>query len=122
MNRGKREVWSCLEAVSTKDTARDTGAVLEAYFTGREIEKIKDGRVETICGNLAVKRAAKKVLFAGGFSGLSEKSIEIGRGKDGAPQVIFCRDDIAGEEIRVSISHTRDTAYGLAVYETWKDD
>jgi phosphopantetheinyl transferase (holo-ACP synthase) len=111
-----------LEAVSISDIARDKEAVLEAYFSRREREKIKNGRVATIGGNLAVKRAAKKVLSASGFSGLVEKTIEIGRGKNGAPEVIFHRDDILDEKVRVSISHTKDTAYGLAVYETGKDD
>jgi phosphopantetheinyl transferase (holo-ACP synthase) len=116
------EVHSCLETVSISDIESDKEAVLEAYFTRRESEKLKEGTIATMCGNLAVKRAAKKVLSAGGFSGLVEKAIEIGRNKNGAPEVTFHRDDFPGEEVRVSISHTKDFAYGLAVYETWKDD
>jgi phosphopantetheinyl transferase (holo-ACP synthase) len=111
-----------LEAVSIKDTARDIEAVLKATFTKWEIEKIKDGKVETICGNLAVKRAVKKVLTTGGVSGLVEQAIEIGRSKSGAVEVLVHGNDITHNGLRVSISHTKDTAYGLAVYVTEQDD
>ncbi len=122
MIRGKREVRSYLETVFLPDIARDKEAVLEAYFSPDENEKIKNGRIGTIGCNLAAKRAAKKVLSSSGFSGLVEKEIEIGRGKNGAPEVRFHRDDIPTGDVHVSLSHTADTAYGLAVYEIGKDD
>ncbi|MCP4199154.1 MAG: hypothetical protein GY762_18575 [Proteobacteria bacterium] len=116
------KVWSCLEAVSIKDTAGNIEAVLKATFTKREIEKIQDGKVETICGNLAVKRAVKKVITTGGVSGLVEQAIEIGRRKNGAVAVLVHGNDLTHNALRVSISHTKDTAYGLAVYQTGQND
>jgi phosphopantetheinyl transferase (holo-ACP synthase) len=116
------KVRSCLEAISIKDTARDKEALVEGCFTKREIAKIQDGKLETICGNLAVKRAVKKVLGDGGISSFAPQAIEIGRSNNGAVEVLVHGYDNADNALRVSISHTKETAYGLAVYETGQDD
>ena len=116
------KVRSCLEAVSITDTARNKEALLAACFTKREMEKIQDGKLETIGGNLAAKRAVKKVLGMGGVSDFAPQSIEIGRSNNGAVEVLVHGYDNADNALRVSISHTKHTAYGLAVYQTGQDD
>ena len=115
------EVRSYLETVSIQDTAGAKEAVLEANFSAGEMKRLRRGRVATICGNLAIKRAVKALLRDNGFASLPEKEIAVGRDEDGAPSVLFHARGISSEKVRVSLSHTRCTAYGIAVYEQERD-
>ena len=115
------EVRSYLETVSIQDTADAKEAMLEANFSAAETAALRRGRVATISGNLAIKRAVKALLQDNGFANVLEKEIEVMRDAKGAPRVLFHVQGISTEQVRVSLSHTRGTAYGVAVY-AWEQD
>ncbi len=57
------EVRSYLETISIADTVAEKEAVFQANFSAGEAALLKQGRVATMCGNLAIKRAVKMLLY-----------------------------------------------------------
>lgn len=92
---------------------------LARSFTEKELEII-NRRKSCAAGNFAVKEAVSKV-FGTGFRGIKLKDIEVLRDELGAPYVVLYggakekADKLGIDEIKVSISDTKDMAVAFVV-------
>ena len=92
----------------------------ERLFTGREIQDLHDKKIHSWAARFAGKEAVLKAMGTG-LRGLSWHDIEIINNDLGEP-VVFLSDKAdnivrsrGGNQIRVSLSHEREYAVGMAV-------
>jgi hypothetical protein len=97
------EIRSSLVCIDIRDVRGARDALLAEHFSAGERQALADATAPTIAGRLALKRAVGAVLPD------STRMPEIGTSTSGAPELR------AGEPIFLSVSHTADFAYGLAV-------
>ena len=111
-----------LETVAIKEVHDDVEGALTANCSHREICWLKTAPVQTVAGQVALKTALV-TLVAHCFDtiALKPQQVEIFRHPDGAPHLAPAADlpaaliDALTTRVRVSISHTREYAVGLAV-------
>ncbi|MBT3188151.1 MAG: holo-ACP synthase [Anaerolineae bacterium] len=93
---------------------------LNRIFTKREIEDCA-GRAESLAARFAAKEAAAKALGVGFGKEIAWDEIEIQRGKEGAPKLIFYRKAAHLAEKQnfiawsVSLSHSQSHAIAMVV-------
>jgi len=105
------------EAVASADIAEITAsraALLHACFSADERAHLSGRPDATIAGFLAVKRAWLDLAarFADGTA-CTERDIELSHSANGAPIVIRAHGPVDAARLRISVSHTRDTAYAV---------
>jgi len=86
------------------------------WFGEDEAEALQGQPVRTWAGRMALKEALAR-LWRGWRVPCSPRDFRIDRGEDGAPRLGggVSGDPALLEQVRISISHSRDTACGLAV-------
>ncbi len=95
--------------------------LLAQHFHPGEREELENSHVRSMAGWLAVKQAILKVLEEVSCC-RDEKNIELSRSSNGRPWIKNIYDPHGSplkltSRVTISISHTRITAYGMAVYE-----
>jgi phosphopantetheinyl transferase (holo-ACP synthase) len=85
----------------------------EEHFSPREIADLGSRRVQSLAGALALKRALVRLWSAAGAAA-APREFEIGHHASGAPRLVAAPGGVALADVHVSISHTRQWAYGLA--------
>lgn len=109
-----RTAGSCLESleVAAVDAARRL--IEEEHFSPREIADLGSRRVQSLAGFLALKRAlAGHWAAAGAVAPAAPRDFELGHHASGAPRLVAAPPGVAFADVFVSISHTRQWAYGL---------
>jgi phosphopantetheinyl transferase (holo-ACP synthase) len=102
------------------DLAATRQATAEACLCAAEQTRLATAPVRRLAGVIAAKRA---VLQAAGetAAGYTERDVQIGHDADGAPRLhdvpAPLRLALSQQRLHISISHTGDHAYGLAVLE-----
>lgn len=119
--RSSAAVLSFLGTVEIAHVKQSLGAMLEADFSEQERAALGGRSVQSVAGFLALKRAVMALARSvGAGSHLSERDVELSHDANGAPVVLSvgagAGAGILGR-LRVSISHTSTTAYGLAVIQ-----
>lgn len=115
-------VHSFLERVAIAEVREDASSVTGRCFTDRELAELTGKRAQTMAGFLALKKALV-ALFASLDAGatFSERDFVLAHDEDGAPRIISSppppksEDQCAMKTPCISIAHTREWAYGLAV-------
>jgi holo-[acyl-carrier-protein] synthase len=113
-------VTSFLEIVSLASVKRAKSDLVRRNFSPRKTEKLNSAPLQTIAGVIALKKALVKMITAVCGKRMSGKDIVLSHDKNGAPRLI-AMPEIAGvgmpdkKNIRISVSHTKTHAYGLAV-------
>jgi len=117
-------VHVCAVKVRIADVVRDRAALTAACFTPDELAEIPAGRPQTLAGSLAVKRALVQLAAALGEPvQVAEKDFVLSHDRRGAPRLVSAPAPVGPAvparlaDVRISISHTREWAYGLAVYQ-----
>ena len=109
-------VFSFLEAVSIAEVEKDRAAIEQRSFTRAERAELSGKRAQTAAGFLALKRALVRLASSvSGDAPLCEKDFVLTHDKNGAPRCAAIPPACAGA--RISVSHTREWAYGLAAYQ-----
>jgi phosphopantetheine--protein transferase-like protein len=115
-------IRSCLETVLIQEVKRSREAILCTHFTDDERAAFDQLPVQSIAGQLAVKRAVCRLAAAlKSALALSCRQVVVLRDQSGAPKIgsISCADEdfraLLEAEVLVSISHSKTTAIGLAV-------
>jgi len=115
-------VRSAVGSVQIAEVAARREELLREQCTGDERSELAGRHVQSLAGSLALKQAL--VVLLGGPRGADDvrpSEIEIRRRADGAPTVTRLPAALqtgglaVPPTLRVSISHTRDAAVGLAV-------
>jgi phosphopantetheinyl transferase (holo-ACP synthase) len=104
---------SRLESLPVASIAADRSRVEEEHFTPREIADLGSRRAQSLAGALALKRALVALWEAAGAAA-APRDFELGHHASGAPRLVAAPRGVALAEVFVSISHTRQWAYGLA--------
>jgi len=113
------EVYLIRPAVSHLEWLRVAAAeaerrrIEEEHFSPREIDGLGSRRVQSLAGALALKRALAR-LWAGAGVAAAPGEFEVGHHASGAPRLVAAPGGVALADVYVSISHTRQWAYGLA--------
>jgi phosphopantetheinyl transferase (holo-ACP synthase) len=118
MKKDIRPVRSVLVTVDLEEVHLNREALLHSCFTEDERIELSRRHVRSTAGRLALKRAVRQIVAVGVSPSL--RDIVLGRGPNGRPVLLSLGADPAGplpDGLFVSISHTRNTAYGLAVLQ-----
>jgi phosphopantetheinyl transferase (holo-ACP synthase) len=109
-------VYTFLEAVSIAEVEKNRPAIALRSFTAAERAELSGRRAQTMAGFLALKRALVRLASSVyGDASLCEKDFVLAHRANGAPHCLRVPPACAG--VRVSVSHTRDWAYGLAAVQ-----
>lgn len=82
-------------------------------FSPGEIAALGSRRAQSVAGALALKRALVR-LWADAGAAAAPRDFELGHHASGAPRLVAAPQGVALADVFVSISHTRQWAYGLA--------
>jgi phosphopantetheinyl transferase (holo-ACP synthase) len=104
---------SRLETLAIADLEAERATIEARDFTPAEIAGLGRRRVQSLAGSLALKRALVALWSKAGFGTAAPREIEIAHRPSGAPCVAAAPPGLPAA--LVSIAHTRDWAYGLAV-------
>ena len=80
-------------------------------FSEGELEEVAAGGFRTAAGFLAVKRALVKLTG----DNIGPSSFALSHKESGEPVILSAPPGVEIDTFRISISHTRDYAYGFAV-------
>ena len=115
-----RPVRSVLVTVDIEEVRCNRDAFLDACFTDEERAELSARHIRSTAGRLALKRAVRQLVAGWKALVLTEKDIVLGRGPNGRPVLLSLGDRPTGlvpDSLFLSISHTKSTAYGLAVLQ-----
>lgn len=123
---GPRSARCALVEVSVRETAEARGELLARYFRPEEAAALRGRQARSVAGVLAVKRAVCALLG----EATEARQVVIGYDERGAPRLISVGSLSRGDEfgttpspwISISISHTRDRAYGCAAIDEGAGD
>ncbi len=116
-------IYSQVERIAMADVAAQRDLFEAQYLTEAEIEATANRHVQTVAGFVAVKRALCTLYARLGLGKWSERDFVLTHTANGAPTIISCppcRHDESGAPalgLHISIAHTKQHAYGLAVYQ-----
>ena len=112
-------VCSALESVSIAEVEHQRDELAARFFGAEEFAAIAGRRAQTTAGFLAAKRALVRLFAEGaGKPRFEERDFRLTHEPNGAPRVASLPAGVQAEgKLRISISHTRDFAYALAVLE-----
>jgi phosphopantetheinyl transferase (holo-ACP synthase) len=92
--------------------------LLETYFSAGEQAELRNRHIRSTAGSLALKRAVAQLLSNGKDGILVERDIVLGCPRNDRPILLSLPDrpsSSLSNTLFLSISHTKSTAYGLAV-------
>jgi phosphopantetheinyl transferase (holo-ACP synthase) len=110
-------VYSSLERVPIQEVEADWERIGHESFTEEEKTALDSKRAQTRAGFLAVKKALVALYSDRRERGpFREKEFVLSHNEKGAPELV--RSQVAdGSTPFISISHTREQAYGIAVLQ-----
>jgi phosphopantetheinyl transferase (holo-ACP synthase) len=109
-------VLSRIAAVEIATIEADRDAFAERELSPAEAAGLRGRRAQSLAGALALKRALAALWAASGRSAVAgSRDFTLARDPRGAPRLVDAPGGAAGA--CVSISHTREFAYGLAAVE-----
>lgn len=103
-----------LESLEIAAVALRRDEVAASAFGAEEISGLGARRVQSLAGALALKRALAALWADAGLGAAEPRDFAVGHLESGAPRLLAAPDGIDPGLVRVSISHTRVWAYGLA--------
>jgi phosphopantetheinyl transferase (holo-ACP synthase) len=108
-------VRSRLETLAVAEVEADRRQIEERFFSPPEIADLGSRRVQSLAGLLTLKRALAALgVEAGCAATTAPGDFELSHHASGAPRLVAVPEGIALGDVFVSISHTRQWAYGLA--------
>jgi phosphopantetheinyl transferase (holo-ACP synthase) len=120
MNDNSMTITSFLEIVSLAGVKRAKSGIMRRNFSLKETDRMFNAPVQTIAGMIALKRALKKMIAVVYGASTGAKEIVLSHDKSGAPRLVALPQKAGMPEkknIRVSVSHSKTHAYGLAVLQ-----
>lgn len=117
-----RVIHSRLERLSIAEVERDRAALEERFLDAAERAELQGRRAQSVAGFLALKRAlAQLVAGLPGAGAPTERDFLLTHHPNGALRCTLSAELLrrlgTPPRLHLSVSHTRDWAYGLAVRE-----
>jgi phosphopantetheinyl transferase (holo-ACP synthase) len=113
MNPHMRLIRSVLVSIDIEEVERNRDALLDTHFSPEERAELAARHIRSAAGRLALKRAILGLLSD--RPRLTEKDIVLNRLPNSPPLLVSALDPPGN--LLLSISHTGNTAYGLAVLQ-----
>jgi phosphopantetheinyl transferase (holo-ACP synthase) len=113
MNQRKQLIRSILVSIDIEEVQRNRDALLDTHFSPEERSELAARHIRSTAGRLALKRAVLGLLSDS--PNLTEKDIVINRLPNNSPLLVSALNPPGN--LFLSISHTRNTAHGLAVLQ-----
>jgi phosphopantetheinyl transferase (holo-ACP synthase) len=106
---------SYLETLQVAAVESERGRIEAEHFSPAEVAALGGRRAQSVAGALALKQALVRV-WAGASAPVAAtpRDFELGHHENGAPRLVAAPAGVALADVSVSISHTRQWAYGLA--------
>jgi phosphopantetheinyl transferase (holo-ACP synthase) len=108
-----RTAGSYLESLQVAAAEAERRRIETEHFSPGELAGFGSRRVQSLAGALALKRALAKLWAAAGVAA-APRDFELGHHVSGAPRLVAAPDGVRIADVFISISHTRQWAYGLA--------
>jgi phosphopantetheinyl transferase (holo-ACP synthase) len=107
---------SYLETLQVAAVESGRRRIEEEHFSPEEVAAFGKRRAQSVAGALALKRALVRLWAAAGAAtaAAAPRDFELGHHASGAPRLVAAPEGVALADVFVSISHTRQWAYGLA--------
>jgi len=105
---------SYLETLQVAAVEAGRRRIEEEHFSPTEVAAFGRRRAQSVAGALALKRALARLLADTGGAPAAPRDFELGHHPSGAPLLLAAPAGVALASVFVSISHTRQWAYGLA--------
>lgn len=124
---GKNHLTTVIASIAIADVEKNLACIHSENFNDNEVEELSKRHVRSTAGWLVLKQALCKLLKQLQIAQVTEKDFCLKRTQAGRPYI----DDInithtegleLLEKLFVSISHTKTTAYGMAVFESYKNE
>jgi phosphopantetheinyl transferase (holo-ACP synthase) len=120
MKNSSVTVTSFLEIVSLAGVKRARSGIIRRNFSPKETDRLNDAPLQSIAGMLALKKALAKMIAAVCGVRMGGKEIVLSNDKNGGPRLVALPAKSGSgmpdkKDIRISISHSKTHAYGLAV-------
>ena len=87
--------------------------LFDKIFSKRELKKMKNYNAQHLAGIFCAKEAVVKACNP--IERLKLRDIEVYNRKDGHPHVLIKSNAIRGNDLRISISHSKDYAVAFAI-------
>lgn len=119
----KNHITTVIGSMSIAEIEANLTHIHSEYFNDNEIEELSKRHVRSTAGWLVLKQALCRLLGQLHLAQVTEKDFSLKRTQSGRPYIetinisSIAQQDLL-ERIFVSISHTRTTAYGMAVYQS----
>lgn len=115
-------VTSFLEIVPLAGVKRARSGIMRRNFSPTETDRLKNVPLQSIAGMLALKKAVAKMAADVCGVRMSGKEFVLSNDKNGAPRLVAlpAKSGVGmpdKKDIRISISHSKTHAYGLAVLQ-----
>jgi len=108
-------VRSRLETLAVAGLEAERRQIEERFFSPREIGDLGTRRVQSLAGFLTLKLALAALwIDAGCAAAAGPGDFELSHHVSGAPRLVAAPEGVVLSDVFVSISHTRQWAYGLA--------
>ena len=91
-----------------------SASVTAVQFSPAEVAAFGKRSAQSVAGALALKRALVRIWADAGEAHTAPRDFELGHLSSGAPRLVAAPAGVALADVFVSISHTRQWAYGLA--------
>lgn len=119
----KNHITTVISSMAIAEIEENLTHIHSEHFNDNEIEELSKRHVRSTAGWLVLKQALCRLAGELQLAQLTEKDFSLKRTQSGRPYI----DDINVssrekqellEKLFVSISHTRTTAYGMAVFQS----
>jgi phosphopantetheinyl transferase (holo-ACP synthase) len=123
----KRGILSVIEIVPIYHDKKEWVQFNKIFFTDKESNELSIRHKQTTAGFLALKKSVIKLLaLRFGINNLKERDIVLAHAENGAPVLVslplpHAINDKVLKMVNLSITHTRDYAYGLSVIQENRD-
>jgi phosphopantetheine--protein transferase-like protein len=107
-------VRSRLETLAVASVEAERRQIEEQHFSPEEIAALASRRHQSLAGSLALKRALAALWADAGCAAADPRDFVLFRHESGAPRLAAAPVGIPLADVSISISHTRQWAYGLA--------
>lgn len=117
---------SMVKMIDISDVKNNYLTLLESSFAPEEREELASRHIRSTAGVLALKKALAALINEITNHSVNIRDCHISRSKTGAPVLLSLpeqlnRSPLNTSNVFVSISHSRQTACGLAVYQEETD-
>jgi len=109
-----RTAGSYLDTLQVAATEAERPRIEAEHFSPAEIAALGGRRAQSVAGALALKQALVRLWAGAGAPAAAPRDFELWHHASGAPRLVAAPAGVALADVFVSISHTRQWAYGLA--------